>query len=446
MCNIPCNLESGEQIASLSICVSVISVTEAFASMKQSPREFAMEVALRLQESGYQALWAGGCVRDQLLGTEPRDYDVATNATPEQIRGIFGKKRTLAIGAAFGVITVLGPRSAGNIEVATFRQDAAYSDGRHPDAVRFSTAEMDAQRRDFTINGLFYDPLAERVIDYVGGQQDLQQRIVRAIGRAEERIAEDKLRMLRAVRFAAALDFELEQHTLQTIRDHAQEIHVVSAERIAGELQGMLLHPSRRRAVELLQDSGLLEQVLPATRDWVTDDEQLQTILSRLQRLRQPTLAVALTTLLEPSLDDESSLVDICRELRLPNEVASTGVWMLQAAPVIEDARQLPWSRVQPVLVDPRIDQALQFVAAREPGSSEVSDGLAFCRAQLQRDASELDPPMILTGDELRDHGFCPGPGFATALREMRRAQLDGEISSVEEALQIARQVLDNTD
>src|SRR5688572_25996293 len=170
-------------------------------------RAFALEIVEKLRAAGFEALWAGGCVRDELLGLVPKDYDVATSATPEQIRNLFGRRRTLAVGAAFGVITVLGPRAAGQIEVATFRTDAAYSDGRHPDAVTFTTAEHDAQRRDFTINGLFFDPVAQKIVDYVGGQDDIQRRIVRAIGDPRLRLREDRLRMLRAVRFAATFQF-----------------------------------------------------------------------------------------------------------------------------------------------------------------------------------------------------------------------------------------------
>ena len=173
-------------------------------------RRFAIEVVRRLQAAGFMAYWAGGCVRDQLLGRTPKDYDVATNAMPEQVRELFGRRRTLAIGAAFGVYSVIGPKAAGTVEVTTFRRDAAYSDGRHPDSVTFSTAEEDASRRDFTINGLFYDPTERRVIDFVGGQEDLAVGLIRAIGNARDRFAEDKLRMLRAVRFAAAFDFTLD--------------------------------------------------------------------------------------------------------------------------------------------------------------------------------------------------------------------------------------------
>src|SRR3954463_16298353 len=167
-------------------------------------RAFALEIAKKLRTAGFEALWAGGCVRDELLGLTPKDYDVATSAKPDQIRDLFGRRRTLPIGASFGVITVLGPQGAGQIEVATFRTDAQYSDGRHPDSVTFTTAEHDAQRRDFTINGLFYDPIANQVVDFVGGQADLERRTIRAIGDPRSRIGEDKLRMLRAVRFAAS--------------------------------------------------------------------------------------------------------------------------------------------------------------------------------------------------------------------------------------------------
>src|SRR6185369_6621765 len=191
----------------------------------------AVDVVRCLRGAGHQSLWAGGCVRDQLMEQLPKDYDVATDAVPQQVREVFGKRRTLEIGAAFGVVTVLGPKGAGQIDVATFRRDASYSDGRHPDAVTFSDAEHDAQRRDFTINGLFFDPLAEQVIDYVGGQRDIEQRVIRAIGDPLARIAEDKLRMLRAVRFAARFDFAIDSDTLAAIRQQARELVIVSAER-----------------------------------------------------------------------------------------------------------------------------------------------------------------------------------------------------------------------
>ena len=187
----------------------------------EEQRRFAVEVVRRLRGAGFDAYWAGGCVRDQLLGRTPKDYDVATSATPEQVRELFGHRRTLAIGAAFGVAAVIGPKGSGTVEVTTFRRDAAYSDGRHPDSVTFSSAQEDAARRDFTINGLFYDPIERRVIDFVGGQEDLAAKRIRAIGYARDRFAEDKLRMLRAVRFTAAFAFTLDTDTWAAIAEMA---------------------------------------------------------------------------------------------------------------------------------------------------------------------------------------------------------------------------------
>ena len=208
-------------------------------------RQFALDVVAKLRAAGHQALWAGGCVRDQLMGKTPKDYDVATDAQPERIREVFGQRRTLAIGAAFGVITVLGPKDAGQIEVATFRRDLGYSDGRRPDAVAFTSAEEDAKRRDLTINGIFFDPVAEQYLDFVGGQEDLKNHVIRAIGNPHERFAEDKLRMLRAVRFAAMFDFSLDAATKAAVQAMAGEINVVSAERIAAEMRLMFVHPSQ---------------------------------------------------------------------------------------------------------------------------------------------------------------------------------------------------------
>ena len=234
-------------------------------------RAFALEIVQKLRAAGFEALWAGGCVRDELLGLAPKDYDVATSATPDQIRDLFGRRRTLPIGAAFGVVTVLGPRAAGQIEVATFRTDAAYSDGRHPDSVTFTDAEHDAQRRDFTINGLFFDPVAEKVVDYVGGQEDLKRRIIRAIGDPRLRLSEDKLRMLRAVRFAATFDFAIEPDTLRAIQEMAAEINTVSAERIGMEIRRMLVDPNRAAALQLLRETNLLPHVLPEVADLADD-------------------------------------------------------------------------------------------------------------------------------------------------------------------------------
>ncbi|MFM8286942.1 MAG: CCA tRNA nucleotidyltransferase, partial [Planctomycetaceae bacterium] len=226
-------------------------------------REFAVSVVRRLQRAGYTAYWAGGCVRDLLRGEDPSDFDVATSATPEQVRSLFGQRHTLAVGASFGVILVRGETSDSDVEVATFRTDGLYIDGRRPESVQFATPEQDAQRRDFTINGLFYDPLESRLYDYVGGQADLDRRLLRAIGDPVARFTEDKLRMLRAVRLSARFEFELEEQTALAVRQMASQVVVVSAERIAQELRKILLHRTRRIAIDRADWLGLLHQVLP---------------------------------------------------------------------------------------------------------------------------------------------------------------------------------------
>src|SRR5207249_2596558 len=221
-------------------------------------REFAVSVVQRLQEAGFEALWAGGCVRDELLGLSPQDYDVATNATPDQVRHLF--RRSIAVGASFGVIEVLGPRANPEplrVEVATFRSDVSYSDGRHPDRVVFSSPREDALRRDFTINGMFFDPVKAELVDYVNGRADLEARILRAIGEPEQRFAEDKLRLLRAVRIAARFNLQIEPLTAAAMKKMASGITVVSAERIAKELRLSLVNPHRVRGMSLLLESGL---------------------------------------------------------------------------------------------------------------------------------------------------------------------------------------------
>src|SRR5438128_10553743 len=219
----------------------------------------AREVAARLRERGHIAYFAGGCVRDMVRGLIPKDYDIVTDARPEAVQTLF--PRTFAVGAHFGVIIVV--ENGFQFEVATFRSDDAYIDGRHPSAVHFSSPEEDAQRRDFTINGMFYDPVAEKVIDFVGGRADIDARLVRAIGDPAQRFAEDRLRMLRAVRFATVLDYQIDNKTWDALVANAPSINQISAERIRDELVRIFLSPNRVRGWELLDISGLLRAVLP---------------------------------------------------------------------------------------------------------------------------------------------------------------------------------------
>jgi poly(A) polymerase len=406
-------------------------------------RAFALEIVAKLRAAGFEALWAGGCVRDELLGLAPKDYDVATSATPDQIRDLFGARRTLEIGAAFGVVTVLGPRAAGQIEVATFRTDATYSDGRHPDAVTFTTAEHDAQRRDFTINGLFFDPVAEKIVDYVGGQKDIDGRTIRAIGDPRLRLREDRLRMLRAVRFAGTFNFEIEPDTFRAIQKMAPDITSVSPERIGMEIRRMLLDANRGRAVRLLRDSGLLANVLPeiANLSPVQFDETLRILCA----LRDPTLALALAALLSQAHDSESKASDvplstpdsplpiqIGRRLRYTNKEIERASWLLANRKAIANAQQLPWHQLQRILIH---DGASEVLALHEAVAGSADPALAFCRERLAWPPERLNPPLLIDGAALIGHGLAPGPQFAELLERVRDAQLDGGVQTRDQAL-----------
>lgn len=381
----------------------------------------------QLRDAGHQALWAGGCVRDALLEKTPKDYDVATDATPDRVREVFGKKRTIAIGAAFGVITVLGPKGAGQIEVATFRTEGGYSDGRRPDAVEFSTAEEDASRRDFTINGLFFDPIDEAVIDYVGGQQDLRAKLVRAIGVPDERFAEDRLRMLRAVRFAASLGFELDSTTGEAIRRHAPSITDVSPERIGAEIKRMLTESDPPRALRLLMATTLLPHVLPPL-----SEPAVESACDRLGKLTSPTASLALAA----TLADIAKPSEIAKTGRTPkwtNKEVERAAWLVENRRGLDGAESGKWSEVQPLLA---ADGGAELVALRRADRGE--DGTQrFCEDRLSWPAERLDPAPLVLGADLIAAGQRPGPAFAGLLAKARAAQLDGLVATKAEALML---------
>ena len=395
-------------------------------------RAFAIEVVQQLQQAGHQALWAGGCVRDQLLGLTPKDYDVATAATPDQVREVFGHKRTLPIGASFGVITVLGPRTADPIEVATFRRDGGYSDGRRPDAVEFTDAREDALRRDFTINGMFYDPAADEVLDFVGGQDDLKAKQIRAIGLADQRIEEDKLRMLRGVRFAAKHQFELEAETLAAIQQRASEISVVSNERVGAEMQRMLTDPNRGTAMKLLRQSNLLAEVVPEGQQLYASEDQWQQTLSHLAALQSPDFCAAATILLKPIFKSVGADV-IMQSWKLSNDQRKAIEFINQNREVLADSVNRRWSEIQPLLLSPHIDSAVALTLA-----CGATNSAAFLQKRLSWPAKQLNPEPLLTGEDLIQAGISPGPKFKAMLNKCRAKQLDGEIATKNQALDLA--------
>jgi poly(A) polymerase len=400
----------------------------------EQQRQFALKVVRRLREAGFEAYWAGGCVRDEVLGRRPKDYDVATGATPAEIRELFGKSRTLPLGAAFGVITVVGTRPAGQIEVATFRQDSTYSDGRHPDSVTFSSAREDAERRDFTINGMFFDPIAGEVIDFVGGQEDLRQGHIRAIGSPRQRFAEDKLRMLRAVRFAAVFGFTIDGETARAIREMAGQITVVSPERIAMEMRRVLTEPGRVQGLRLLVDLGLADAVLP---EIVPTDEpartKLECALEILGRLSEPGFPLALAALMTEH--GPATVREIGLRWKLANKEAGEAAWLVEYHGALVGAPSARWSKIQPLLAH---DWAASLVALHEVSSPAGAEEVAWCRERLAWPRERLDPPPLATGDDLRAAGLRPGPAFKHILQAVRDSQLDEEIHTKEGAIALA--------
>ncbi len=399
-------------------------------------RAFAVEVVEALVAAGYEAVWAGGCVRDLLLGDGqvPGDYDIATEATPRQVQEVFGRDRTFAVGASFGVMLVTGPGQQPPIEVATFRTEGAYADGRHPDSVQFATRQDDARRRDFTINGMFMNPLTGEVFDEVGGRQDLDRRVVRAIGDPEARIAEDKLRMLRAIRFTASLDFTLDPATAGAISSHAGEIRVVSAERIAEEWRRMLGHSSRGVAVGLAIETGLLESVFPEV-----PVEAYAGTVSRLHRLSAtaPSM-VGLAVLLVDTEDPRG----VCRRLKLSNRESDEVSWLIGNRGSLVGASSMRRSKLFPVLSHPSRDGLLEMVDAIGQDDGVPCPDVAWCRELLKSVSGEdLDPPPLLTGDDLKAAGLSPGPLFKTLLQSIRDAQLDQDVGDRDQALNLFHEI-----
>ena len=403
-------------------------------------RQFAIDVTKQLQDAGYQALWAGGCVRDDLLGIEPSDFDVATNATPKEVRKLFGYKRTLSIGAAFGVITVLGPKPVEPIEIATFRKDGDYSDGRHPDSVEFSDAQHDALRRDFTINGMFFDPIKNEVIDFVGGQDDLRLGQVRAIGNPDQRIDEDKLRMLRAVRFAARFGYSLESETFQSVVKHRKEILRVSGERIAAEFQKMLQHPNRCRAVELLQQTKLFDVLLPEM-STVFDDQQKRDNLYQILQADGLDFSSALARLVYQTEKPFETIARVGHDWRLSNHQVDQATFILQHEQTIRNAHDLKWSAVQPTIVHQHFQPTLAFARDLVALRQETRQGIEHCMERQRLPSEELDPPHLIDGNDLKQLGIAPGPIFKQILESVRNGQLDSEITNRDEAIELAQQL-----
>jgi poly(A) polymerase len=462
-------------------------------------KSFATSIVRTLREHGQQAYLVGGCVRDLLLGREPADYDVATDATPDEVMGIFPE--TYAIGAQFGVVLVSipnstnksvmpsadetprtepsaearnlllsGPSNSAHVEVATFRSDIGYSDGRHPDQVRFSRdPHEDVQRRDFTINGLLLDPLTNEVLDYVGGQKDLQAKIIRAIGDPALRFAEDKLRMLRAVRFAARFEYTIEPATLKAIQQLAAETRQVSRERVRDELTKMLIEGHARRAFELLDETGLLREVLPEIEamkgveqppEFHPEGDVFVHTMLLLENLPPPCpLTVPSRGLLHdvvkpptfrraPDRIRFDSHVDvgvkmaeaICLHLRFSNDDTEQILALVDNHMRFGDVEKMKASTFKRFVRLPRFDEHLELHRLDCKASHRKLRMYDYTRQKIaELTPAAIHPKPLVTGDELVVAGYSPGPQFKEILTAVEDAQLEGNLHSKEQAMRFVR-------
>lgn len=403
---------------------------------KADARQASLAVLRKLRDAGFAALLAGGCVRDMLLQRTPKDYDVVTDARPEQVLALFPKAR--GVGQQFGVILVR--RLGVSVEVATFRKDAAYSDGRRPDQVTFSDDVEDARRRDFTVNGMFYDPIADRVIDHVGGRADLDARLIRTIGDPAQRFGEDHLRMLRAVRFAVVLDFEVDAATLAAIRDFAPKLRGISAERNWMELERMLTSPARARAWRLLRETALAQHLVE---DWRPPTDESDRIEARLAALPAGDISAAQALAALVCERGAEQVRRFCLNLRLSNDLTDAVAWLVAQRPEVlstaadELAQRRIW-RAHPLCMD-----LLQLARAECMTQRRPLDKWDHVSAAIQAiDAAGATPPPLLTGDDLTAAGYAPGPAFGRVLSAVYRAQLNETIRTPEDAMRMAREML----
>jgi len=425
-----------------------------------SPKEIALAIIKRLREEGYESYLAGGCVRDMLLGKSPQDYDITTNALPDDIRKIFSQ--TIPVGAQFGVMLVMMDSQA--FEVATFRHDGPYWDGRRPAHVRYGTLEEDILRRDFTVNGMVYDPIEKRVIDIVDGRKDLERRTIRAIGNARERFEEDRLRMVRAVRFAANLGFAIEEQTCGAIREIAPTVTDISWERIGEEITRILTEGGARKGFELLDSTGLLKVLLPEIEamkgveqspDYHPEGDVFQHTMLLLDQLQSPTETLAYGCLLHDVAKpfcvrrDGDRLTfyghteqgaeiaeEILKRLKRSRATWERVVYLVRNHLRHTQAPKMRLSTLKRFLGEENIDELLELTRIDALAANGDLQYYDFCKQrQAELSVEEIHPEPLLRGRDLIAMGFTPGPIFQEILKQVEEAQLGGELVTREEAM-----------
>lgn len=428
----------------------------------------AQNVAQRLIDAGHETLFAGGCVRDRLLGKAPKDYDIATSATPEQVLEVFPKGDS--IGAHFGVILV---REGGeHFEIATFRTDGAYKDGRRPESVTFATPEEDAQRRDFTVNGLFENPLTGEVIDYVNGKQDLEKKVLQAIRNPAERFQEDALRLMRAVRFATVLDFEIEENTWAAIQENVALLEKISIERIREEFSKIIISKNRRRGLELLVDSGLVNYFLPEVLDligceqppqWHPEGDVYTHTCIMLEMLKdEPSLELCLGVLFHDigkpdtyTYDEEDDRIrfnghdavgaemtkDILKGMKYPNDTVEDVRVMVRNHMSFMHVKDMKTSKLKRFMSRETFPDEMELHRVDCASSNGFTENYDFLIDKKEEFANEpLIPPPLVTGRNLIDMGHKPGPRFKEILRSVETEQLEKRLLDAEQALAWVKQ------
>ena len=427
-----------------------------------SPKAVAKKNVAELQRAGFAAFLVGGCVRDFLLGREPQDFDIATDAKPEQVEKLF--RKTIPVGKKFGVIIVV--ENGIQFQVATFRAEADYQDGRRPEKIEFANAEADALRRDFTVNGLFYDPLTEKIHDWVGGEKDLREKIIRTIGKPEERFGEDHLRMLRAVRFAAQLNFEIEPQTFSAIQNLAAKIKIISAERIRDELLKLFCPPHAARGLVLLRDSGLLEHVLPElaatidceqSPDFHPEGSVFNHIVLMLEKLPPDanellSWAILLHDIAKPVTAEKDLATGkihfyghekvgadmaekILQRLKFPNQQTEEIVEAVRHHMQFKDVKLMRKATLRRLLMRETFALELELHKLDCLGSSGNLEHYNFLVEQAEelKNQPQIHPPL-LTGNDLIELGVKPGKELGALLHEIRERQLADELKTPDEA------------
>ena len=427
--------------------------------------EKALAIVRRLREEGFVALYNGGCVRDRVLGIPPKDYDIATDARPAVVQRIFDN--TVAVGAKFGVIMVIVDGDP--FEVAMFRADAPYLDGRRPSSIRFGTIEEDAKRRDFTIGGMYYDPIEDRLIDLVGGMRDLNAGIIRAIGNPDERFEEDHLRVLRGARFAARLNFTIEPATIAAMKRAAPLVANVSAERIGDELVRLMTEGGAARAMDLMVDTGLMKVVLPEVLPMIGCEQpanfhpegdvytHTKIAVAMLNPGCTETLAfgILLHDIAKPNTRAEQNgkttyyghteigaemAIEILARLRRSRAVQERVAYLVKNHLKLTMAPRMRPSTLKRMLSEDGFEELLEVSRMDALASSSYLGFYHFCRrAMTQMTPAQIRPPRYISGSDLIEMGFKPGPAFKNILRELEDLQLDGALADREAAIEYVR-------